>query len=224
MTTIATTTAPCGHPICEPHGGQCLIDGRQHPRIVESVNEGQLRGQLRIGGEDVRAEITEDFFLTQTAPAPRQPEPAPIPQPGFWDDAEVIHTYSRADAIRDGVLIDVSTVSAEAGIVWPVAMTAAAHADTVTWTEADERRKPYGTGQDEAGRLWDVLTMTAFAMRAHARHHGADVTAGTRVRVTLVRIPREGRGVTPRKVELHAHVGPGDTAAPVITLMLPNED
>lgn len=49
--------------------------------VVESINEGQIEGQLRIGGEEVRAQITEDFFLTQTAPAPKVIEPAPAPQP-----------------------------------------------------------------------------------------------------------------------------------------------
>ena len=44
---------------------------------------------------------------------------------GFWDDAEVISSYSRAQAIEDGVLVDVSTVAKEAGIKFPVAMTAA---------------------------------------------------------------------------------------------------
>lgn len=141
----------------------------------------------------------------------------------FWDGAEVIHTYTRADAIRDGQLIDVTETSTEAGIVWPVAMTAAAHADTVTWTDADEKRKPYGTGQDERGRLWDVLTMTAYTMRAQARR-SAEIRVGSRLRVTLVRIPRDGRGVTPRQTELHAHIGPDDNGRPCITLMLPAED
>jgi hypothetical protein len=53
--------------------------------IVESINEGQLAGQLRIGGDDVRAQITEDFFLTQTAPQPKAPAPAPAPQPALID-------------------------------------------------------------------------------------------------------------------------------------------
>ena len=44
----------------------------------------------------------------------------------MFEEAEVIHRYSRADALRDGVLIDVSATAREAGIVWPVALTAAA--------------------------------------------------------------------------------------------------
>lgn len=138
---------------------------------------------------------------------------------------EPIHTYTRTQAIRDGVLIEPNPeLVKESSIAWPLAMTAAAYADTVTWTEADEKRKPYGTGQDESGRLWDVLTMLGFGMRSHIRTRGANVTAGTRIPVTLVRVPREGRGVTPRRVTLHAVIGPDDNGAPCITLMQPQED
>ena len=63
-----------------------------------------------------------------------------------------IYSYTRAQAIADGALIDVSTTAREAGIVWPVAMTSAAWADCVEWTDATEARKGY-SGQSESGRL-----------------------------------------------------------------------
>ena len=81
---------------------------------------------------------------------------------------EPIHTYTRAQAIEDGQLIDVSTTAREAGIVWPLAMTSAAWADCVEWTEQTESRKGY-TGQSESGRLWDVLWMLALAIRGALR-------------------------------------------------------
>ena len=34
---------------------------------------------------------------------------------GFWDEAEVIYAYTRAQAIEDGVLVDVSEIAEEAG-------------------------------------------------------------------------------------------------------------
>jgi hypothetical protein len=43
----------------------------------------------------------------------------------MFDDAEVIHRHTRADAIRDGVLIDVSATAREAGFLYPMALTAA---------------------------------------------------------------------------------------------------
>ena len=71
---------------------------------------------------------------------------------GFWDDAEVISSYSRAQAIEDGELVDVSETAREAGIKFPVAITRA------TWGKYVE--VPEGVHcQDEAGRLWDILWM-----------------------------------------------------------------
>lgn len=184
--------------------------------VVESVNEGQMSGQLRIGGDDVRAEITEDFFLVQTAPAPKAAPPVePMPQPGFWDDAEIIHAYTRAQAIEDGALVDVSETAREAGFKYPVAMTREAWCDLVQWTADDEKRKPEGTGQSEAGRLWDVLTM--------AGHYSRRGPKTDRVLCEVLRVPAEGRGLRPRKAQFRALCGPGDTAEPVVTLMLPHE-
>jgi hypothetical protein len=44
----------------------------------------------------------------------------------MFDNADLIHRYSRADAIRDGVLIDVSAAARDAGFLYPVSLTAAA--------------------------------------------------------------------------------------------------
>lgn len=43
------------------------------------------------------------------------------------------------------------------------------------------------------------------------------------VRYSLYVVPREGAGVRPVLQGLRAVCGPGDTAEPVITIMLPNE-
>lgn len=127
----------------------------------------------------------------------------------FWSEADVIHTYTRAQAIEDGALIDISETAREAGFRFPVAMTAALHADAVAW---DERNASY---QDEEGRLWDVLTMAMHYMRG-AR--GTD-----RVTATVLRIPNTRKATVPRKLAYTVHIGPGDTAAPVLTLMLTTE-
>jgi hypothetical protein len=50
----------------------------------------------------------------------------------MFENAGLIHCYTRADAIRDGVLNDVSETAREAGIRWPVALTAAASRVTLT--------------------------------------------------------------------------------------------
>ena len=44
----------------------------------------------------------------------------------MFSNDDLVHRYSREEAIRDGVLIDVSPMAREAGIRHPVALTAAA--------------------------------------------------------------------------------------------------
>jgi hypothetical protein len=155
---------------------------------------------------------------------------------GLFDGAELIHSYTRAQAIADGVLVDVTEVATEAGFKVPVAITVGAWIDLVKWDEADGRRK--NTYQDERGRLWDVLFMAFSAIKRHtsAEHtkiHGpgrASFAAAryddrsNEITYTLLRVPREGRGQLPRKASAVIHSGPGDQGEHVITIMLPGED
>lgn len=134
---------------------------------------------------------------------------------------EVLCAYTRADALADGVLVDVSDTAQEAGLRWPTALTREAWEDCVAWGEADDKRKPEYLGQDEAGRLWDVLSMLAYAVRS-AKARGDAAT--DRFAFQLLRVPREGRALRPRLVTLIAHVGPGDSGEPVITVMQPGQD
>lgn len=122
-----------------------------------------------------------------------------------------IHTYSRAQAIEDGVLVDVSTIAREAGFRYSVAITRTAWADCVAWSDTDSRRQCY---QDEAGRLWDALWMSSLAARR----------GGERVLFEFYRIPRGGNGMRVRLTTLQMTIGPGDAGEPVITILLPGED
>jgi len=133
---------------------------------------------------------------------------------------EPISVYTRAQGIADGLLIDVTERARETGFRWPVAITAAAWADCVAWTETHNKTK--GTGQDEGGRLSDVINMAFYRMRAAAR----DGREGCNVRLVfhVMRTPPEGRARKPVKTELCLHVGPGDAGEPVLTIMLPGED
>ena len=133
----------------------------------------------------------------------------------MFDNNDLISTYTRADAIRDGVLVDVSETAREAGFRWPVAMTRGAYEDFVAWSAADSRRQ---TWQDESGRLWDVLTMARLAARAAAVHDEDAREFG------VLRVPRGGRGVRPRLARLVLRLGPGDLGEPCLTITLPGED
>lgn len=128
------------------------------------------------------------------------------------DRLPIIHSYTRADAIADGVLIAVTSEACEAGFKVPVALTAEVWNDSVKWTDEDSKRQVL---QDEAGRLWDVLWMAFVAARR---------ATGDRVSFQLYRVPRGGRGCRPRLTTLQLHIGPGDELEPVITVLLPGQD
>ncbi len=121
----------------------------------------------------------------------------------------VIYAYTRAQAIADGVLVDVSKLAKEAGFKLPVAVTCGVWAECVA--------VPKGVlCQDETGRLWDVLMMLHHAIATSKRD-------GDRIDFAVhVRNDNEER--TPPLVSLYALCGPGDDAEPVVTVMLPHED
>jgi len=126
---------------------------------------------------------------------------------GFWDDAEIIYAYTRAQALEDGVLVDVSEMAKEAGIKFPVALTSAVYGKYV--------EVPDGvTAQDERGRLWDILWVFRFAA---AKFNGSTLLFKLHVR-------NDNRDCIPPLVTLKAVCGPGDTPEPVITIMFPDED
>ncbi len=131
----------------------------------------------------------------------------------------IVSSYTRKEAIEDGVLVDLSRADAvrEAGFVIPVAMTAAAFAETVNagTTETDEGEFVYPPGQSMSGRLWDVLMV----LRAAIRKSGGN-TDRLHFRVA---VDVHGDGKT-RTVKLWSLVGPGDTPEPVLTIMLEGED
>lgn len=124
----------------------------------------------------------------------------------------IIASYTRAQALDDGALVDVTEMAQDARFRVPVALTRDAWAEAVAWD--DDRPE----SQDENGRLWDVLYLAG---------HAASRTAGSnRVTFRVLRVPNENRGHDwnqPEPIELALHIGPGDNAEPVITIMLPNE-
>lgn len=130
---------------------------------------------------------------------------------GFWDDADLIHTYTRAEAIDDGTLVDISAAAAEVGIRYPVAMTIGAWADCVAWEDTND------WPQDERGRLHDLVWMLSCAIRR------APADTDT-VRYELLRVPNKPHAHRAVRAELRCVVGPGDNAEPVMTILLPSED
>ncbi len=124
----------------------------------------------------------------------------------------VIHSYSRAEAIEDGVLIDVSETGKEAGFKIPVAVTDSVWKNYIEWTDEDNSRQTY---QDTSGRLWDVIMMARFGMMANK--HQSEIL------YQLDCVPRDGKSKEGCRTTLKVHIGPGDAGEPVLTIMLPGE-
>jgi hypothetical protein len=122
-------------------------------------------------------------------------------------DLELISAYSRAEALADGVLVDVTKTAREAGFLYPVALTRAAWELCVALSPAAKR-----AGTDERGRLWDVIWMMRWAV---GRSSGGPEIAFELLCVTT--------SVRPSRVALRSVVGPGDGGEPVVTVMLPEE-
>lgn len=135
---------------------------------------------------------------------------------------DVIDVYTRAQAIEDGVLVDVTETAREAGIVYPTAVTQA------LWDGYIVPPESLKGIQDVQGRLWDILTMFSFSARAMKKANTDVVesqkdTAQTLYFKTIFQMP--SRTINPKMetVDLKAVCGPGDTAEPVLTIMLADE-
>jgi len=122
---------------------------------------------------------------------------------------EIIYSYTRKQAIADGLQIDVTATAKEAGIKFPMYLTRAVFDAFVAVPDGV-------TGQDEAGRLWDFAWMTRYAiLRAQP---DAD-----RIPVSLY---VRNNNHAARLVKLIATCGPLDIddPQPAITVMMPAED
>lgn len=126
----------------------------------------------------------------------------------FW--GEPIHTYTRAQALADGVLVDVTKVAQEAGFKVPVALTAAVHADVREIPPAEKGI------QDPEGRLWDLLFMARLAAGRNPDATGAIVYR--------LRMDHLAGNQTRRIYKAKLHIGPGDDFEPVVTILQPHED
>lgn len=133
----------------------------------------------------------------------------------------VISSYSRAQAIADGQLVDISEATdtngrnlcKDAGFKYPIALSLEAFNQTLAaggrWVDTENGQEmQLPKGQDVSGRIWDVLMMLKFAIRASS--------GGDRMHFQV--------RVSGKVVKLWSLCGPGDDAEPVITIMVEGED
>ena len=131
---------------------------------------------------------------------------------------EVIHQYTREDALRDGVLVELPVdLCREAGVIVPVAVT------SEVWHLIDPGNLDQMPGQSVTGRVWDLLWTFANAARSKSGRHRS--TVAYRCMFLTCRETMGGTEITECKTAtLRAVCGPGDRGEPVITIMLPWED
>jgi hypothetical protein len=135
------------------------------------------------------------------------PEEGPQGWETLFESADVVFVYTRAQAIADGVLVDVTKTAQEAGFVYPVAVTEALWRDIETIPPGFEQ-------EDVLGRLWDVLIVGWAAIQ------GSSTDGDTLIYPVTLHVLGEEISDYPVKLVC----GPGDNAEPVITLMKPGED
>lgn len=190
-----------------------------HPDSITVGDTRQINGQLQafFGFDGSKPNPRAFFVEIDLIPKAAEAEAAGVAEVAAQNLADLfgepIHTYTRAQALADGELVDVTTTAAEAGFTTPVALTRAAWADCVEWTDEDTKRQ---TVQDQDGRLWDVLWMCMQTARI--------AKAASTFFFVVYRVPRGGRAMSPKQTRLKACIGPGDAGEPVITIMQPNED
>ena len=126
----------------------------------------------------------------------------------MFEETDVIYRYTRADAINDGVLVDVSDFALEAGYAVPVAITRAAYDSYIVPSDSLRR-----DGQSAEGHLWDTLRILWIT----AKRNG-----GSTIMFSVLFVMNAA--TKPEPIELKAMCHPGDNREPVVTIMLPNED
>lgn len=138
----------------------------------------------------------------------------------MFSDHDVISRYTRADAIADGELVDVTDTAKQAGFKYPVALTRSAWTSAVEWTAHTAERSD--AVQDKAGRLWDVVYMASLAVRAAARknHDAGDAT----LFFTVYVVPSHGRSVRPCPMRLRLTLDGGDDGMGAFLISLPEDD
>ena len=122
----------------------------------------------------------------------------------LWEESDLISTYTRAQALADGVLVDITPWAREAGFTIPVAVTAA------VWAILEPSVALRQLGQSVTGRAWDLLMI----LRSTVRRAGK--TDRVHFAPLFVLDPQQ---LTPQPVPLWALCGPGDEGEPVLDIM-----
>ncbi len=120
---------------------------------------------------------------------------------------------TRAQAIKDGLIIDVSKLGFDVGFLWPLAITKAVWDDIVAWTDEDSEKQ---VPQDEKTRLSKLVNTCADYVRVRS-------PKGPQMTFRLNRVPRDGKSKQKHAqvLELWAHREDGSRS--VLTIRIVDE-
>ena len=121
-----------------------------------------------------------------------------------FNNVTVSHT--RAQALEDGVLVDVSETAREAGFPWPVAVT------STVWELVKAIPLHAQEFSSIGNRLWGMLRTVEMAF--YKAPSGFNV-------LYCIALLSHGHE---KHLLLKLVTGPGDHGEPVVTIMLPDED
>ena len=128
------------------------------------------------------------------------------------EEDPLVYAYTRAQALADGVLVDITPAASEFGFRYPTAISA----DLAARLSPNEREE--NLGQSFAGRLKDVLFLASIAAGV------AGPSDRLRIDISLFEIDETPPHRTRRStLSLWLMVGPGDTHEPVITIGFPGD-
>ncbi len=127
-------------------------------------------------------------------------------------DFNNVSTYTRKQAIEDGVLLDITDTAKKIGFISSVAVTS-----TVWHGYIIPPKELKCWGQSIKGRLWDVIFLLHFRISQSLPKHSLHFK-------TVFMMPDKRHDYMHKPVELKAVASSGDDGEPVITIMLPEED
>lgn len=125
----------------------------------------------------------------------------------YDESLPIIFSYTRAQAIEDGVLIDVTALAKAYGFKLPFVI-----GDNLFNRYVAPPPGLEGEGQSLKGRLHDLLTLADLSARKGPRQD--------QVEFEVLFLMQPGKR---EKVRCVLHVGPGDQGEPVLTLCLPED-
>ncbi len=126
-----------------------------------------------------------------------------------FEDEPIVYSYTRRQAIDDGVLVDLTDFSPDHGIVFPTACTAGVYHRYLV-----PDKTLAAQGQSLEGRIHDLLSTLAAAIKQQG-------DKAHRLRFQTAFLMPTGRQAT---VAFTCICGPDDAGEPVLTILLPGED